>query len=215
VTADLLVIVPTRGRRVLLERFLAAADATREAATDLLVVTDDDDTGTYAGMALPRGARMVTQPRMWLGPKLNAHAVPAALEYPVVGFLADDVICESPGWDSLLLGALETPGIAYGQDGRRTDVPEHPIVSSVIVTALGWFCEPSLRHYYADDVLAGLGNAASCLRFAPRAVMAHLHYSRHPPAGRDATYTEAEANGPPTGCGGATGWRATRPPYST
>lgn len=196
-TADLLVIVPTRGRRVLLERFLAAAAATREAATDLLVVTDDDDdAGTYAGVTLPDATRMVSGPRAWLGPKLNRHAVPAAREYPVVGFLADDVIPETPGWDSLLLAALGTPGIAYGEDRRRADVPEHPFVSSVIVRALGWFSEPSLRHYCLDCVLADLGNAAGCLRFVPHAVMAHLHHSCHNGTGQDATYAEAEANGP-------------------
>jgi hypothetical protein len=194
-SADLLVIIPTRGRRAQLDRFLAAAATTRQAATDLLVVIDDDDTATYEGLALPPRARAVMGPRARLAPKLNRHAVPAARDYPAVGFLADDTVPVTPGWDRLLLGALGTPGIAYPDDRRRDDVPEHPFISSAIIAALGWFFEPSLRHYYADDVLADLGRGAGCLAYVPEAVVDHLHYQTRPGVARDATYTEAEAEG--------------------
>jgi hypothetical protein len=195
VNGDLLVIVPTRGRRAQLDRFLAAADATRQAATDLLVVIDDDDTATYEGLVLPSRAHAVTDPRVRLAPKLNRHAVPAARNYPVIGFLADDTVPVTPGWDRLLLAALATPGIAYPDDQRRDDVPEHPFISSAIITALGWFFEPSLRHFYADDVLADIGRGAGCLAYVPEAVVEHLHYQTRPGVARDATYTEAEAEG--------------------
>lgn len=196
--SDLLVVVPTRGRRVLLERFLEAWSATVAVmdGTDLMVVTDDDDQDTYEGLELPPRASVTVLPRMWLGPKLNAVCVPAAERYKAVGFLADDCVPQAPGWDLMLTRALGTPGIAYPEDRRRDDIPEHPFISSEIITALGWFFEPALAHYYADHVLADLGRTAGCLRYVPDAVVAHLHYHvRGTGAERDRTYAEAERNG--------------------
>lgn len=178
-----------------MQRFLVAFAATVQGDTDLLAVTDNDDQGTYAGLVLPERASMTVLPRMNLAPKLNAVCVPAAQRYKAIGFLADDTLPETPGWDVLLLGALETPGIAYPQGHRRSDIPEHPFISSGIVTALGWFFEPSLCHFYADNVLADLGRTAGCLRHVPQASVRHMHYTRTCTPG-DRTYFEAEVNGP-------------------
>lgn len=179
-----------------MDRFLAAYADTVQGDTDLLVVTDDDDQDAYAGLQLPARASVTVLPRMWLAPKLNTVCVPAAERYRAVGFLADDCVPQAPGWDVMLTAALATPGIAYPNDRRRDDIPEHAFISSQIITALGWFFEPSLRHYYADEALADLGRAAGCLRYVPDAVVAHLHYHvGGTGAKRDRTYAEAEKNG--------------------
>jgi hypothetical protein len=203
VTAEMLVIVPARGRPGHLARFLEAFAATRQADTDLVVALDDDDRDAYDGVALPDGAWVTSAPRAWLGPKVNRLAVPAAWRYPVIGMLADDVVPETPGLDRLILGALQAPGIAWPADGRRSDIPEHPFISSAIIQALGWFYEPGLCHYWTDNVWADLGLLAGCLRPVPGAVVRHLHYAAAPgfPAGatagvrRDRTYADAEENG--------------------
>lgn len=195
-TTDLLVVVPTRGRAALMDRFVEAWSATVQGDTELLVVADEDDQSTYDGLRLPARAGFTVLPRMWLGPKLNAVCVPEAERYRAVGFLADDCLPQAPGWDVMLTRALATPGIAYPEDRRRDDIPEHPFVSSQIITALGWFFEPSLAHYFADEVLADLGRAAGCLRHVADAVIPHLHYHvRGAGAQRDRTYSEAEKNG--------------------
>lgn len=201
-TAEMLVIIPTRGRPAQLQRFLEAFAATRRADTDLLVALDDDDRQAYDGVALPEGAWVASAPRAWLGPKVNRYAVPAAWRYPVIGMLADDVVPENIGWDRLILDALETPGVAWPHDGRRSDIPEHPFISSAIVQALGWFYEPSLCHYWTDNVWADLGLLAGCLRPVAEAAVRHLHYAAAPgfPGGatagvrRDRTYADAEEN---------------------
>jgi hypothetical protein len=180
-----------------MDRFLAAWSATVHGDTDLLVVTDDDD-HSYRGMRLPAHAGLRVLPRMRLGPKLNAVCVPAAEQYKAVGFLADDCLPQTPGWDVMMMEALAAPGIAYPEDRRRDDIPEHAFISSPIITALGWFFEPTLAHYYTDNLLADLGRAAGCLRYVPDAVVAHLHYQvGGTGAERDRTYAEAEKNGAP------------------
>lgn len=192
-TADLLIIVPTRRRRANVERFIEAFDATREARTDLLILADDGD-GSYDGLTLPARCDLVSQERAQLGPKINRYAVPLAQIYPAIGFLADDCVPETPGWDATLLSYLDVPGIAYPENGRRRDIGEHQVISSQIIRALGWYFEPSLMHYWTDTVLADLGRAAGCYRYVPEAVVTHRHYDcggRH-----DEVYAESvEANG--------------------
>ena len=66
-------------------------------------------------------------------------------------------------------------------------------MSSVIVRALGWMCEPSIGHWYTDNVWGDLGRGAGCLAYLPDVIVEH----RHPnvPGGDppDATYTQAAA----------------------
>lgn len=201
-TAEMLVIVPTRGRPAQLQRFLDAFEATRQADTDLLVAMDDDDKDAYDGIALPDGAWRASAPRAWLTPKVNQYAATAAWRYPVIGVAADDIVPETPGWDRMILAALATPGIAYPDTGRRADIPEQPFISSVIIQALGWLYQPSLFHYWTDNVLADVGRRAGCLRLVQGAMLRHLHYADAPghPGGaaagvrRDRTYAEAEEN---------------------
>jgi hypothetical protein len=53
-------------------------------------------------------------------------------------------------------------------------------------------CQPSLRHYFVDNVWSVLGSSAGCLHYRPDVVIEHLH----PVAtgdSPDATYREAEA----------------------
>lgn len=188
----LLIIVPTRRRRANVERFLDAWIWTAQIADCLLVTDDDDD--SYDGLRLPEDVRIAQGPRAWLTQKLNRHAMPAARTYATVGFLGDDCVPQNSGWDRMLYEALETPGIAYPDDQRRRDLGEHEVISSCIIRALGWYFEPTLNHYWTDNVWADIGRAAGCYRRVESAKIRHLH---HDAGGRlDATYSEsADANG--------------------
>jgi hypothetical protein len=62
----------------------------------------------------------------------------------------------------------------YPWDGVREDIPEAVVMSSDIVAALGWMCEPSLSHFYCDNVWADLGRGAGCLRHLRAIAVDHL-----------------------------------------
>jgi hypothetical protein len=65
------------------------------------------------------------------------------------------------------------------------------------VKALGWFCEPSMQHYYIDNVWADLGRHAGCLRICPDVLFENFHYSLGKSgSGHDKVYSEAEKLGP-------------------
>jgi hypothetical protein len=193
--SDLLVMVPTRGRRAGCERLLEAFRETASDGTDLLFILDGDDQDTYAGMDWGEATCAVLKPRDYLTGKLNKTALAMADMYPVLMWLADDCVPVTPGWDRILLATLDDlggSGWVYPDDKRRNDVPEHWMCSSDVVKALGWFANPAVNHFYLDNSIAELGKRSGLIRWCPQAVVEHLHYSVAPGVEHDATYKSTE-----------------------
>lgn len=190
---DLLVMVPTRGRREQCERLLETFTETATCA-DLLFITDADD-NSYSGMEWGEASVATLEPREYLSGKLNKTGVAFADVYGTLAWFGDDVAFRTPGWDKLLLAALEDlggSGWVYPDDKRRNDVPEHWMVSSDVVKALGWFANPVLNHFYLDNSVGELGKRAGLIRWCPEAIVEHLHYSVAPGVERDETYRSTE-----------------------
>ena len=191
---DLLVMVPTRGRRAQCERLLESFAATATCA-DLTFIVDGDDQDTYEGMDWGPAACAVLDPRAYLTGKLNTTASAVVDAYRVLMWVGDDNRFVTPGWDALMLKTLEDlggSGWVYPDDKRRHDVPEHYMVSSDVVKALGWFANPAVQHFYMDNSVADLGKRAGLIRWCPEAVIEHLHYSVTPGTERDALYQSTE-----------------------
>jgi hypothetical protein len=195
---DLLVIVPSRGRPERLRAMIEACLSLSEADTDIAVGIDDDDPATEAYeaflRAFPPGYVFYTKAgRRTLGAWTNRIAAANIDQYRAFASLGDDHLPRTPGWDGLLLEAIDKlndtgSGIAYGDDLHQgAALPTAPVISSDIVEALGWMCEPSLAHMYLDNAWRDLGRAADCLAYVPGVVIEHLH----PDAGKavtDGTY---------------------------
>jgi hypothetical protein len=184
---------------------LTAAVALSRADTVIVVAVDDDDPQrqAYETVLSPHlGDGLVhrlTGPRRTLTGWTNSIAATYAADCRALASFGDDHVPRTEGWDTGMLAALDDmggTGIAYPDDRRRSDIPEAAVISSDIVAALGWMCEPSLRHFYVDNVWADLGRGADCLAYVPGVVVEHVHYLTRPDlASRDATYAEAEARG--------------------
>jgi hypothetical protein len=99
---------------------------------------------------------------------VDAHAI--------WGAFGDDVAFRSAGWDERVVAALQTPGIAYGDDlihGARH--PSAVWVSSLIVRALDWLALPATSHQWADDGWKAIGESMNLLRFLPDVIVEHMH----------------------------------------
>lgn len=195
---DLLIITPTRGRPASIRRLAMSVGATAQADTILWFAIDDDDQPSLLmakelGCDYIRGARQ--SPAEWT----NIVAGVWHDQYRALASLSDDHVPRTPGWDAMLLNAIDAmdgTGIAYGDDGiMRERLPTAPVISSDIVAALGWMCEPSLSHFCVDNVWKDLGQAAGCLAYVPEVIIEHLHWlnGRAP---MDATYEEAGTYSP-------------------
>jgi hypothetical protein len=192
--SDLLVMVPTRGRRAQCERLLESFTATATCA-DLTFIIDGDDRDTYDGMDWGQAACAVLDPRAYLTGKLNATADAVVGAYRVLMWVGDDNRFVTPGWDKIMLDALEDlggSGWIYPDDKRRSDVPEHWMCSSDVVKALGWFAPPYMSHFYIDNTVGELGKRAGLIRYCPEAVIEHLHYSIAPDTAHDELYQSTE-----------------------
>ena len=192
--SSLLVVVPTRGRKANCERLLTSFTETATVA-DITFITDPDDQDTYAGMDWGPAMHAVLDPRGTVVGKLNHTALACADAYDAMMNAGDDCVFKTPGWDAILLDALDDmggSGIVYPDDKRRADVPELWCASSDVVKTLGYFAMPGCAQYYVDNCWAELGKRSALLRYVPEAVVEHLHHSVIPETEHDEVYRESE-----------------------
>lgn len=176
--ADLVVVVPSRGRPAAARELAEAFAATCTAATRLVFAVDDDDPTwrdypPSAWTALGEHNSMVEALNVTVGKMLAAPHGPRA-----VGFMGDDHRPRTVGWDRAYLDALADMGggIVYGDDLlQRGQLPTQCAMTSDIVRALGWMAPPMLRHMYVDNFWLALGRALGRIRYLPDVVVEHLH----------------------------------------
>src|SRR5580693_6759067 len=183
--ADLAVIVPSRGRPEQLGRLIDAVHATARGQTHVLAGVDQDDPRLKDYIALRRTA---------LGPDDYIHTSDQRLnlvrwtnhlelvvrgQYRFLASLGDDMVPKTPGWDVKLMAAIEGEfggtGIAYPWTATRDDIPEAYVISADLPVALGWMMQPSLQHFWNDNVWADLGHGAGCIRQLRGVVVEHLN----------------------------------------
>ena len=186
--ADLVVIVPSRGRPEAVADLYEAFKVTCVADTRLKVVVDDNDptlpeypnsAPTWAcesrtmGEALNIGALSIAKHGYTDDPRYQDSTPPFA-----VGFMGDDHRPRTHGWDKAYLDALREmgTGIVYGNDLLQGEnIPTQVAMTSDIVRALGYMAPPSLVHLYFDNFWKVLGNGADCLRYLPDVIVEHMH----------------------------------------
>ena len=195
---SLMVMIPTRRRRALAERCLKSyMDTVSLETTEIAFITDPDDQDTYAGVDWGPASCGVLEPRAAsLSALLNETASALVNDFDVLMHVSDDCVFVTPGWDKIMLAALEDlggTGWVYPDDKRRTDIPEIWMASADVVKALGWFYPPAVGHFYGDNIVGELGKRAGLIRYCPEAVIEHRHYSiPGSKARRDRVYSQAE-----------------------
>ena len=132
---DLLVMVPTRGRREQCERLLKSFRETASRGTDLLLILDPDDEDTYDGVDW--GERLARRPRPQghAGGQAEPDAAADVDPYSALLWTGDDHVFSVPGWDQMMLALLEGiggDGWVYPATARGSDVPEIWLASSSV-----------------------------------------------------------------------------------
>lgn len=180
--ADLVVVIPSRGRPDAVAELAQQCQRTCTADTVLLVVVDTDDP-TLPQYAAPAGTTVFFA---W-APAASGHvgainfgAARALEEFKpfAIAKLDDDHRPRTKGWDTGLLKALRDmgTGIAYGNDlFQGANLPTAPALTADIVEALGYMGPPELNHLHVDDFWRDLGREAGCLRYLPGVVVEHMH----------------------------------------
>lgn len=180
--AELVVVVPTRGRPERAAELLETCRRTCTADTSIMLAVDDNDPtleDRYRVLVAPGVSLLhVTEPAGHVR-AINAGAEAAVVDGAwAVAKLDDDHRPRTRGWDSMMLAALRElgSGIVYANDlFQGAALATAAAMSSDIITALGFMAPPTLQHLYCDDFWRDLGRAADCLRYLPGVIVEHLH----------------------------------------
>lgn len=173
VTPQLAVIVPSFGRPANAWRLVNAFEETCVFETQVIFVLDEEDPSRPE---YPH-PHIVTATRGMI-PALNAAARVLAEEYEWIGFMGDDHLPRTPGWDARYRASLEAlgTGFVYGNDliqGAR--IPTQVAMTSSIVRELGWMAPPTFKHLFVDDCWLALGNGIKAIQYLPDVIIEHLH----------------------------------------
>jgi len=185
VTTDLMVIVPTRGRPESAVRLSRAfEETTASGALPVFVVDHDDPSLPGYKEALDQG--LVPRLLVWDGAQggaglcfpLNFAARRYAEAVDYVGFMGDDHLPRTLGWDTEMIRELDSlePRIAYGNDLLQgANLPTAVFMQSRMIQATGVMAPQVMRHLYLDNYWKELGERTGGLRYRDDVVIEHLH----------------------------------------
>lgn len=185
--ADLILIIPSRGRPQAVGHLAEAFSLTCTANTKLLIAVDSDDPDLVAYEEAVEEAKKTfaqTCLHMMHEPGNMATALNMAMrgclsvfDARSVGFMGDDHRPRTRGWDSAYVQALKDfPGIVYGNDLiHGAGLPTQFAVSWEVAEAIGFLAPPGLRHMYIDNYWRDLGIAADGLTYLDGVVVEHMH----------------------------------------
>lgn len=180
--------VPSRGRPRNLARLIAACRTTGMSTTAVVMLDNDDPTRDEAlDLPWPADWSVLVQARAPLADRYNS-----VLEFfgrqSFWGFLADDVVPETPGWDQRLVEVAAGDGLAApaGAHDGASSAP-HFALGGDLVHSTGWLALPGLSRLYIDTVWGDIARERGTYRPVPDVVLAHHHFSNRR-ARLDATY---------------------------
>lgn len=171
-----LVILPSRSRP---EKVAEAVEYLLDLSTisDICVAIDDDQSELY-----PRIEDVIYEvnPRLRMNGTLNLVATKYADKYKTIFFLGDDHHVRTKAWDEKLYEPIKARGygLAYGDDKLQGEkLATAVMMSTNIISAIGFMAPPKLIHLYMDNFWMSLGQALNCLDYMPDVVIEHMHYA--------------------------------------
>lgn len=189
---EVAVLTPTRGRPAQAHELIEQVRKMSHLDTRVWLGVDigDPEQQSYVAMHQATAGQdpRANSPLLFQGPRRNLvqwtnDLADKALRSPVppryLASLGDDHRPRTPGWDRLLVEAIEArggTGLAYGDDlyqGRR--MATSWVVSADIVQAVGYMMLPGLQHLFPDAAAMALADGAGCLLYCPEVKVEHLH----------------------------------------
>lgn len=167
-------ILPSRSRPHNISRLVKAYILT-QASTPLLLILDEDDPllGGY-DIDFPMTWIIKIGKRKPLSEYYNE--VPMNLDW--YGFIADDVVPKTQGWDTKLIDLAGSDGMAIPIGGHHQYIAPHFVLGGDLVREAGFVCLPGLDRIYIDTVWNDIAKGKGVLRYSD-AVLEHHHFSNN------------------------------------
>lgn len=184
-----MLILPTKSRPLNLKRFIRTYHETK-ATIPVWVIMDANDAYLYNN---------VETPKHWKRISVHANTPLGGIfkriyekypNEPYYGMVADDVVPETEGWDTIMVETCQPDKIVWACDGIQNErLPVHPFIGGDLVRKLGFWAAPGLKHWFVDNVWKAIADALDCGVYLPDVKMTHLHYVNGR-AQMDRTYRE-------------------------
>ena len=190
---SLLVLCPSHQRPLRARRLYETFERTKilpDTRLVFLVWSGDPTAPKYESNRMKSALR----PEEAMTARCNAGFVSEDNDCAAVGWVADDNRFATIGWDELVLHALRTVPIVFGNDvASPGSKPSHVFMDARLPRALGWFRHPGLISTFHDDVDMHLGTGADTarplgqngdetrgvgIRYIPEVVIPHLYTER-------------------------------------
>lgn len=192
-------LLPTRGRRVLVERFFLSLVETashRDQVEVILYVDEDDVDSHHLGSDVVRVTRIIG-PRASMG-TYNSACYGAA-QGDIIILVNDDMVIRTPGWDEKIIefdaNIPDKIYLAYGNDlFKKMDLCTFPILSrrtcELLVEPYPKEYQGAFIDYHLFDIFKRLQHSGfDRIRYMDDVVFEHLHY-RTGKAPFDETYSK-------------------------
>lgn len=179
-------LMPTRGRPALVERFMRniVTNTARLDQVELILYVDEDDTGSYHLGSEEISVRRIIGPRTTMG-AYNSACCDAA-QGDIIVLVNDDMVIKTRGWDVKLVdldaGIADKIYLAYGNDlFKKGNLCTFPILSRRVCELL---VEPYPKEYrgafidyHLFDIFKRLQHAGfDRIYYREDIVFEHLHY---------------------------------------
>ena len=174
-------ILPSRGRPHNVERLLKAYIDTG-ATTPVVLRIDDDDCGYNVS-----NETWIVEVGQRLPLSEIYNSIYQRYRCSWYGFIADDVVPLTNGWDIKLIETAGSDGMAVPSGGHDANGAPHFILGGELVESIGWLSLPGLNRLYIDTVWQKIAESRGVLRRAPEVVLEHRHFSNGKSL-MDATY---------------------------
>lgn len=174
-------VLPTRSRPANCQRFIQAWNETG-ASTPVYLRIDSCDPllEQITALSWPKEFNVVIGPRQGMKAALQEMFLNYPNE-PWYGFLADDLLPKTSGWDLRVIEVAGTKNISYpndlGKKGKR-DLPTHPCVGGELIRAIGWFGFPATYHFYLDTIFRYIGQNLNNIHRLEDVIVEHMHFGR-------------------------------------
>lgn len=184
-------VLPTYGRPGRCQATLDSIIAAGCASPGVVMVDGDPDPG-YLELQLPAGWTAVHLPVNGGVCAVLNTALARYPDEPWYGFISDDSVVRTQGFDVALIKAAGNAGFANSGDGWQAQRRMHGAVAfgGDLLRAFGWWAPPGLRHSFVDDAWEKLARTLDNWRHVPQVLVEHRH-ARNLKAAQDATYDKA------------------------
>lgn len=193
-------ICPSRGRPQRLERMLASWKKASTGSSVMLVAIDTDD-NSYDRL-IPNYPEVIWEkndPIFGSFLKLtNAMAFKYLDKYGYIGFMEDDVVFETPGYEDRFIQKLKElgeTGIVHALDGfEKKHLVSLPVFHSSMIKKLGWVAPPEFKSLWVDNLWRDMAEFLKTYYKFEDVMIRHHHYTKDKTIEKDQISEIVDAN---------------------